>query len=417
MQFLKKALLLSIVLYQSPLQALEKKIVIAIHQSFKIKIFKTAKIHVQGGRYIRVQDFTSFLKVTGKKQGLSYIQVQNKNFTISVLSAQSYFAYQLLKKEIQKMWGPKLIIDNGQLKIIGQLHRFSDWLSIAKLPLNTDYVFKAKIDTDIHIKIKKYLKTLCKGYFIPCPYIKLKPYAQLIAPKKTKKYLKQWNSIFKKFGLNILFTKSIISLEPNIHIQVFIAELNKNFQKQIGVKWNSSLQAQLLPLFKITDNLPVALKLLQSSGQGQILSQPSLLVKSGVEAKFVAGGEFPVKTSGIKKQNVSWKQYGVSVKIKAYRSYNNKIENHLNVEISDIDSSSTVDGIPAIKKNYINSVITTLSGRYIALSGLLRHNKGYDTDKLPWLTKLPVLGNLFKSKNFKNLKTELIIFFKSTIKE
>ncbi|MBE8221482.1 MAG: type II and III secretion system protein [Bdellovibrionales bacterium] len=397
--------------------SLSKNIVIGVYQSFNIRTPKTTQVNVQGGKYIRLQDFTKFLKITGKKKGVSYIQVKNKNFVVNVLSANDYKNYQLIKNKIKFFWGPKLNIINGEIAITGKIHRFSDWLDISKLSGDINYIFKAKIDADLHIKIKKYLTKLCKSNFIPCPNIQLKPYPKLTAPKKTKKYLKQWTSIFKKFGLSIFFTSSVLDLEPNIHIQVLIAEVNKNFQKQIGLKWGSSVQAQLLPSFSINDSLPLALKMLQSSGEGQILAQPNLLVKSGSEAKFLAGGEFPIKTSGIKRQHTSWKHYGIILKIKAYRGYNNKIENHLSVEISDIDNSNTVDGIPSIKKSHISSIINTTNNNYIALSGLLKHNSGQDTDSLPWLSKLPVLGNLFKSSNFKNSKTELVIFFKSTIKQ
>lgn len=393
-----------------------KNIIIGVNQSFNVQTPQTTQINVQGGKYVQVQDFTKFLKITGKKKGVSYIQIKNQNFVVNVLDSNTYKSYYLIKKRIKSFWGPQLTIVNGQINITGKLHRFSDWLAIAQLSTDINYLFKAKVDKDLRKKIKKYFQQLCKNNFIPCPHIQLKPYPKLIAPKKTKKYLKQWASIFKKFGLSVFFTSSFLDLEPNIHIQVFIAEVNKNFQKQIGLKWNSSVQAQILPSFVINDSLPLALKMLQSSGEGQILAQPNLLVKSGAEAKFLAGGEFPVKVSGINRKYTIWKHYGIVLKIKAYRGYDNKIENHLSVEISDIDNSNTVDGVPSIKKSHINSVINTTSNNTIVLSGLLKHNKGRDTDSLPWLGQLPVLGNLFKSHNFKNLKTELVIFFKSTIK-
>ncbi len=401
--------------YAKPL-SFTKKIIIATNHSFTIKTPKTTQISVQGGKYIRVQDFTTFLKITGKKKGTSYLQIKNKKWIFNVVSISDYNYYQRIKMTIKDFWGPKVQIVNGQIYITGSLHRLSDWLAIANLTSNSSYQFQARIDFDLHKKITAHLKQLCKNDFIPCPNIQLNPYPKLLAPKKTKKYLKQWNTIFKKWGLAIAFTPLALNLEPNIQIQVLIAEVNKNFQKQIGLQWSNSIQAQLLPAFATKDSLPLALKMLQSSGQGQILAQPNLLVKSGAEAKFLAGGEFPIKTTGLKRQHTSWKHYGIALKIKAYRGYNNIIENHLSIEVSDIDNSNTVDGIPSIKKSHISSVINTTSNHYIALSGLLKHNQGHDSDSLPWLSQLPILGNLFKSKNFKNSKTELVIFFKSTLK-
>lgn len=396
---------------------LTKTVILGLQQSFTIPMPKTTQVNIQGGKYIRVQDFTTSLKVTGKKEGTSYIQVNNKSFQINILNTKLYTDYYLIKNKIKNFWGPKLKLINGEIQIFGHIRRLSDWLAIAKLPLQTNYSFKSKPEKYIHKKINNHFKKLCKSQFIPCPYIQFTPYPKLIAPKKTKKYLTQWKSIFKKFGLTITFTNSSFDLEPNIHIQVLITEVNKSFQKQVGIQWTNSLHAQLLPSFKTTNSLPLALKMLESSGEGQILAQPNLLAKSGTEAKFLAGGEFPVKTSGIKGSHVSWKHYGIVLKIKAYRAYNNSIENHLNLEISDLDNANTVDGIPAIKKSYINSVINTSNGKYIALSGLLKHNTGHDTDSLPWLSQLPILGPLFKSENFKNSKTELVIFLKSTLKE
>lgn len=154
----------------------------------------------------------------------------------------------------------------------------------------------------------------------------------------------------------------------------------------------------------------VALKALESKGLGKVLASPTLNCRSGAEAEFHAGGEFPIRLTGFRRQAVEWKKHGVVLKVKPEADSLGAIKLSIDSEISLIDNSQLVDGLPALKINRVSSHFDLKESNTIALSGLIQESWSRGQSGLFGLSQIPVLGALFRSHDFLNYKSELIIF-------
>jgi pilus assembly protein CpaC len=177
------------------------------------------------------------------------------------------------------------------------------------------------------------------------------------------------------------------------------------------VRWPAEYQAQVLPKFSAgPEPLLATLRALEARGRAQILASPNLLCRSGSEAKFHAGGEFPIRIFSRNSRDVIWKQHGVLLRVRPRADFQGAISLELETEVSLLDMAGAVDGIPALKSNSVRSHFDLPGRRTIALSGLLRQEIGDARDGLPYLMNLPVLGRLFSSAQYLKRQSELVIF-------
>jgi pilus assembly protein CpaC len=176
------------------------------------------------------------------------------------------------------------------------------------------------------------------------------------------------------------------------------------------VEWPSEHQAQILPKIGVADNLMVTLKALEAQGLAQILASPNLLCRSGGEAKFHAGGEFPIRMYSRFSHDVIWKEHGVLLSVRPQADFHGAISLEIETEVSVLDMAGAVEGIPALKTNTVQSHFDLPGRRTIALSGLIRQESGENKEGLPFLTGIPVLGALFSSQRFIKHQSELVVF-------
>jgi len=148
-----------------------------------------------------------------------------------------------------------------------------------------------------------------------------------------------------------------------------------------------------------------------SNGDAGVLASPELATRSGGEAKFLAGGQVPLPvTSPTGQVSVSFKDYGIKLNITPVVDDNNLIQAKLDTEVSAIDNSVVVQGIPGFTTRSTSSDINLKSGQTIVMSGLVNQSISNSINKFPWLGDIPVLGNLFKSKNFQSNRSDLVMF-------
>jgi pilus assembly protein CpaC len=148
-----------------------------------------------------------------------------------------------------------------------------------------------------------------------------------------------------------------------------------------------------------------------SNGEAYLLAAPELNTRSGGTASFLAGGEVPIPIAGaFGSQTVTYKEYGIRLDVKPAVDGENVITTALGTEISQIDPSLTVQGYPAFMTRRTTSELTLRPGETVALSGLVQSQASEAVDKVPLLGDLPILGRLFRSTNFRNSKSDLVIF-------
>lgn len=158
----------------------------------------------------------------------------------------------------------------------------------------------------------------------------------------------------------------------------------------------------------------------RNSGLAKILAEPNLTTLTGQEASFISGGEFPIPVSnGLNGVTISYKDFGVGVKFLPTVLDNNRINMKLNVSVSEINSTNTVQlnvdsaaaryVIPGLSKRTSTSTVELADGQTIAIAGLINENMRDVVNKFPLLGDLPVLGPMFRSKDFQKGETELVI--------
>lgn len=157
-----------------------------------------------------------------------------------------------------------------------------------------------------------------------------------------------------------------------------------------------------------------AFDLAEQVGLVTTLSQPNLTALSGETADFLAGGEFPIPINqGLGTTTIEYKNFGVSLAYTPTVLANGRISMRVRPEVSELSSagSVTLNGfqVPALTIRRAETTVELGSGESFMIAGLLSNNSQNLVDKAPGLGDMPVLGNLFKSSNFRKGETELVI--------
>jgi pilus assembly protein CpaC len=165
-------------------------------------------------------------------------------------------------------------------------------------------------------------------------------------------------------------------------------------------------------------NFDALIDALDKQGLVSVLAQPNLSAISGEPASFLAGGEFPVPvpqstTTGVPTIGIIFKKFGVSLEFVATIGANNRINMHVQPEVSQLSNqgSITIVGaqVPSLVVRRAETTIDLASGQSFAIAGLLQNNVNQTITKFPWLGDVPVLGALFRSDAFQRNETELVI--------
>ncbi len=157
-----------------------------------------------------------------------------------------------------------------------------------------------------------------------------------------------------------------------------------------------------------------ALDLGEQRGLVTTLSQPNLTALSGETAEFLAGGEFPIPLSqGLGTTTVEYKKFGVSLAYTPTVLANGRIALRVRPEVSELSSQGavTLNGfqIPALTIRRAETSVELGSGESIMIAGLLSNNAQHTIDQAPGVGDIPILGNLFRSTDFRRGETELVI--------
>jgi len=153
---------------------------------------------------------------------------------------------------------------------------------------------------------------------------------------------------------------------------------------------------------------------LEEEGLVKILAEPTLIALSGQTASFLAGGEFPVPVpQGLGTVGIDYKTFGVGLQFTPTVLDEKRISIQVMPEVSELDFSTSVrfEGfvVPGLSTRRTSTNIELEDGQSFAIAGLLKDNARDNISKYPFLGDIPVLGNLFRSREFQNNETELII--------
>lgn len=162
------------------------------------------------------------------------------------------------------------------------------------------------------------------------------------------------------------------------------------------------------------NSVTVMLEQLERVGLSRTLAEPTLVAISGEAAKFHAGGELPIPVAQENNTiTVSWKPFGIGVSFTPYVQSEGRINLKVAAEVSELSSQGAVAtngiSIPALQTRKAETVVEMPSGSALAMAGLLSDQTRQNTDGVPELKNLPILGALFRSKDFRSSQSELVI--------
>jgi pilus assembly protein CpaC len=149
-------------------------------------------------------------------------------------------------------------------------------------------------------------------------------------------------------------------------------------------------------------------RLIQNKDVTEILAQPRLVMKNGRSGGFLAGGEFPVVQTLSDSFAVEFKPFGVRLDFVPTITWSDRIDLRVFPEVSEIDQSVAVQGVPGLKVRRTVNRVEMGEGESLVIAGLLDRRILKDLTKFPLLGDIPILGTLFRSTRFRNSETELV---------
>ena len=238
---------------------------------------------------------------------------------------------------------------------------------------------------------------------------------------------------------------------PTVQVKARFVELRKSTLREIGLDWATQspaisfayasdletndvfrgdlgefLPTNALPLdigkgngyLGVGLSLTAMIDLLGQSGEARIIAEPMLSALSGAAAEFQAGGEVPIPIQGADgAPSVTFKDYGILLKVAPEVGDDARIRTRIEVEVSDVDESVTVLGVPGFSVRNAVTEMSGVSGQTLLIAGLIDEQQSRAVSELPGLGQLPVIGRLFRSERFQNQQTELVVLITPTLQE
>jgi pilus assembly protein CpaC len=235
-----------------------------------------------------------------------------------------------------------------------------------------------------------------------------------------------------------------------VMLKVTVAEVQRDVIKQLGIDLTGSVgfgsavldfsNINPFPVYGqalVTTNaitgtwksISSTLRAMERAGVIRTLAEPNLTAISGESANFIAGGEFPIPAgftcdpvSRNCQYQIQWKKFGVSLNFTPVVLAEGRISLRVMTEVSELSTdnqltlvqtlgvgdSSTLT-IPSIKTRRAETTVEIPSGGSLAMAGMIAEQTKQQINGLPGLMQLPILGALFKSRDYINKQTELMV--------
>ncbi|PTW62709.1 pilus assembly protein CpaC [Breoghania corrubedonensis] len=233
---------------------------------------------------------------------------------------------------------------------------------------------------------------------------------------------------------NVINMLNVMGKEQ-VFLKVTIAEVERTLVKRLGINFDSvsigtgayslgytGFNSTLLDtaeaslgFSKGSTSIQAKLQALQEDGVVRTLAEPTLTAISGENASFLVGGEYPIPVAqDNNKISIEFKPFGVGLDFTPIVLSGGRISLRVKTEVSELTSDGSIDisglTIQALKVRRAESTVELPSGGALVMAGLLRDNFEDTLKSVPGLAKLPILGALFKSRDYQRNQTELVVF-------
>jgi pilus assembly protein CpaC len=256
-------------------------------------------------------------------------------------------------------------------------------------------------------------------------------------------------------GSDKVVNNIIVRGRDQVMLKVVVGEVRRDIVKQLGVDLSASLNAGtavvnfnnsnpfsvsggpivsnnglgVAGLTKGFATVSATMRAMESAGVMRTLAEPSLTAISGESATFIAGGEFPIPSgyacdpvTHVCTTQITYKKFGISLNFTPVVLSEGRISLRVMTEVSELSNQSAITVTQALSSNSTNSITipsiqtrraeTTLeipSGGSMAMAGLIQQQTKQAINGLPGVDQVPIIGALFRSQDFVNNETELMV--------
>lgn len=241
---------------------------------------------------------------------------------------------------------------------------------------------------------------------------------------------------------------AILEVNPALARQIMVTaqvlEINRDKLKQLGVEWGELVGGLFTdqPFLVFEDRVPpvpldeggpfrrrplaTQIRALINEDAARILSQPQVLIVDGHTANILVGGEIPIPVAqnvsiGTSSITVMFKPFGVQLAVRPRITQDERILLTVTPEVSSLDFTNAVETsdfvIPALRTRRATTTVHMKSGESLIIGGLLSSADTKSIERIPLLSKIPVIGELFKSRSFQKEETELVILITPVLQD
>ncbi|WJR78398.1 type II and III secretion system protein family protein [Bradyrhizobium sp. NP1] len=256
-------------------------------------------------------------------------------------------------------------------------------------------------------------------------------------------------------GAEKVVNSIVVRGRDQVMLKVHVAEVRRDIIKQLGVDLGASMNygtavvnfnntnpftalgSPLVPsnglsassVLKGLPTVNATIRAMEQAGVIRTLAEPNLTAISGEAATFIAGGEFPIPagyscdpTTHVCTTQITYKKFGISLNFTPVVLSEGRISLRVMTEVSELSNDNAITvtqafsagsgnsiTIPAIRTRRAETTLEIPSGGSMAMAGLIQQQTKQAVNGLPGLDQLPVLGQLFRSQDYVNNQTELMV--------
>jgi pilus assembly protein CpaC len=242
----------------------------------------------------------------------------------------------------------------------------------------------------------------------------------------------------------------VVRGRDQVMLKVHVAEVRRDIVKQMGVDMSASMNYgtavvnfnnqnpftafgrplvaqngfQATDILKGVPQVQATMRAMESAGVVRTLAEPNLTAISGESATFIAGGEFPIPAgyscdpvTRVCTTQIMYKKFGISLNFTPVVMTEGRISLRVMTEVSELSNDNAITlnqqgsslTVPSIRTRRADSTLEIPSGGSMAMAGLIQQQTKQAVSGLPGLDQLPILGGLFRSQDFVNNETELMV--------
>ncbi len=158
--------------------------------------------------------------------------------------------------------------------------------------------------------------------------------------------------------------------------------------------------------WSVIGNLNLAIDLMEEHGLIKSIRHGIVVTETGTDAEYHAGGTLLIQVSG----RLVEKPYGMVVAVKPVLDFENRVKLELDVDISELDYSNGIGGLPALRNSKVKAVVNMFEGQSILVNSQLNTVDSSSASGWYLLSRIPILGWLFKGRDYVGRRTDNILF-------